>query len=434
MALSLLSNQQTNEVLFGGAAGGGKSFIGCLWTILMALKYPGTRWLIGRAKLKTLRQTTLKTWFEVANKFCGLRKGENYEYNQSLHEIYLGDSTIILKDLFYYPSDPEFDELGSLEITGAFIDEGSQITSKAKDIVKSRIRYRLEEYNLIPKILITSNPHKGYLYTEFYKPAADGTLPSYRAFVKSLVTDNPHISPHYITSLQQLDKTSQERLLHGNWEYDDDPAKLMDYDNICDIFTNDFILEKAESDNEKKYITADIARFGSDKTTIFVWQGMAVIDMHVVAKGGVDESVELIKSYANAHDIPMSRVCVDEDGVGGGVVDYLRCKGFVNNSTPVKVKAQKQNFVNLKSQCYYKLSELVNAGEVFVSCDDKTIQSQLTEELEIVKQKDMDKDGKLAIIPKEQMKALIGRSPDYADTLMMRCIFLLARKSVRAYA
>lgn len=37
----------------------------------------------------------------------------------------------------------------------------------------------------------------------------------------------------------------------------------------------------------------------------------------------------------------------------------------------------------------------------------------------------MDKDGKKQVIPKDKVKELLGRSPDYSDMLMMRCWFEL---------
>jgi len=119
----------------------------------------------------------------------------------------------------------------------------------------------------------------------------------------------------------------------------------------------------------------------------------------------------------------MSSVVVDEDGIGGGVKDILRCQGFVNNSTPMKVEGEKENFSNLKSQCYFKLADKVRDNEVYIK--DTSIQEVLIQELEQIKQKDMDKDGKKSIIPKDKIKELIGRSPDYADMLMMRVYFEL---------
>ena len=58
-ALDTLENNETNVLLFGGGAGGGKSLLGCYWILKNCFKYPKTRWLIGRAKLHTLKSTTL---------------------------------------------------------------------------------------------------------------------------------------------------------------------------------------------------------------------------------------------------------------------------------------------------------------------------------------------------------------------------------------
>ena len=64
-AIDYLEDDVTNEVEYGGGAGGGKSIVGCYWQLKMRLKYPGTRGLIGRASLKTLKETTLNSFFEV---------------------------------------------------------------------------------------------------------------------------------------------------------------------------------------------------------------------------------------------------------------------------------------------------------------------------------------------------------------------------------
>ena len=81
----------------------------------MCQKYAGTRWLMGRANLKTLKETTLNTFFELST---ALNIGAEYNYNAQSNIIYFNNgSEIILKDLFLYPSDPNYDSLGSLEIS-----------------------------------------------------------------------------------------------------------------------------------------------------------------------------------------------------------------------------------------------------------------------------------------------------------------------------
>lgn len=420
-ALDYLEDKVTNELLFGGGAGGGKSALGCYFQLKQRMRYPQTRGLIGRASLKTIKETTLVTAFEIAH-MQGLRSGQHYKYNGQSNQIeFKNGSVILLKDLFAYPSDPNFDELGSLEITDAFIDEANQTVEKAKNIVKSRIRYKLDVYNLIPKTMYGCNPAKNWTYSEFYKPNKEGKLPSNKKFIQSLIDDNPYISKHYRENLLGLDKNSIERLLRGNWEYDDDPAALIAYERILDCFTNSFIPAG------EGFITADIARFGSDKIVIGVWKGWRVKLYHY-AKLSITETAELIKKFANTNNIPMSRVIADEDGVGGGVVDILGCQGFVNNSVALDnpLTGEKENYNNLKSQCYYLLAKLINEAGLFIEEVDIETREQIVEELEQVKQFNMDKDGKKQIMPKDKVKELIGRSPDFSDTLMMRMWFNLA--------
>ncbi len=425
-AWGYLTDTQSTEVLFGGGAGGAKSFLGCCWLIVSCTKYPGTRWLMGRAVLKRLKETTLQTFFEVCH-LWGLIEGKDYKYN-SIEGIitFSNRSTILLKDLKLYPSDPNFDELGSLEITGAFVDEANQITSKAKNIVMSRIRYKLDENDLVPKMLYTCNPAKNWVYSDFYKPSRDGELSCDKKFVQALASDNPFISKHYIENLKKLDKNSRERLLNGNWEYDDDPSKLMDYDSICDIFTNHV------EPSDEKFISCDVARLGEDKTVICYWEGLKCVKIEMYAKTRVDETIDLLEKCREKYGVPMSHVVIDEDGVGGGVVDGLRgSKGFVNNSKAISPnKKNPVNYANLKTQCYFEFARLVNEGKICIGDVSVDVKEKIIEELEQVKQNNIDKDAKISLVSKETIKQSIGRSPDVTDALMMRMYFEIKKQPI----
>ena len=410
--LKYLFNDKTKEVLFGGAAGGGKSWVGVSYLILMATKYPKTRYLMGRSKLDALKKTTLNTFFEVCTAW-NLKAIEDYTFNGSSNVItFYNGSEIILKDLFLYPSDRNFDSLGSLEITAAFIDEANQITEKAKNVVASRLRYKLDENGLIPKMLMTCNPAKNWVYSEYYRPAKDKTIKPYRKFIQSLVGDNTYISKHYEKQLFELDELSKQRLLYGNWEYDVSNDNLIEYDAILSLFNQQGI----EGD---KYITCDVARFGADKTVIMYWQGLHLRYVRTLLKSAVNDVVDEIKKLQQENQVNLTNIIVDEDGVGGGVKDYLRCKGFVNNSRALK----NENYQNLKTQCYYKLADLINKGQIGISCSDVNVKNYIIEECEQVRTKDADKDNKLQIIQKDTVKGILGRSPDYSDALAMRMYY-----------
>lgn len=379
--------------------------------------------MIGRSELKNLKRTTLNSFFEVCQK-QNIKAGIHFNYNanDSIINIING-SQIILSDLFTYPSDPEFDGLGSLEITGAFVDEAPQISEKARNIVKSRIRYKLKDFNLIPKLLMCGNPSKNWAYNDFYKPAVNGSLRPDRQFVPAFVSDNPEISAHYVESLNRLDEASRQRLLLGNWEYDDDPSALINYDRILDCFTNDFV------SGGTKYITADIARFGDDKTVICVWDGWRV-KLFTYHGKSVTEVADIIRKLQQRFGVANSDTIADEDGIGGGVVDILACKGFLNNGRPIENKTtlKPENYNHLKSQCYFNLAERINNKGLYIECEDVDIKAKIIQELEMVKQNNMDKDGKKSVLPKDKVKESIGRSPDYSDALMMREFFELKPK------
>lgn len=411
-AIEYLFDNKTTEVLFGGAAGGGKSWVGCSWLILMCLKYPKTRYLMGRSKLDSLKKTTLNTFFEVCEAW-DIKAGKHYNFNAGSNIIsFYNKSEIMLKDLFLYPSDRNFDNLGSLEITGAFIDEANQITEKAKNIVASRMRYKLDENGLIPKMLMTCNPAKNWVYSQYYRPAKDGNQKPHRQFIQSLVDDNEYISKYYKTQLLTLDELSKQRLLFGNWEYDATNDSLINYDSIINLFGSKGIAGQ-------KYISCDVARFGSDKTVILYWEGLHIKKIKTILKSAINDVVDAVKIMQQENQVPLRNIIIDEDGVGGGAKDYLRCIGFVNNSRPIK----KENYQNLKTQCYYKLADLINKGQIGINCENVNIKNHIIEELEQVRMKDADKDNKLQIISKDTVKDIIGRSPDYADALAMRMYY-----------
>lgn len=105
LAIEYLFDDKTTEILFGGAAGGGKSWVGCAWLIMMCIKYPKTRYLMGRSKLDSLKKTTFNTFLEVCNEW-GLIANKHYNFNGSSNIItFYNKSEILLKDLFLYPSD-----------------------------------------------------------------------------------------------------------------------------------------------------------------------------------------------------------------------------------------------------------------------------------------------------------------------------------------
>lgn len=412
-AWKYLTDDKTNIVLFGGSAGGGKSWLGCLWITTLCLQYKGIRCLIGRTVLTQLKLTTLNTLFDLLNNM-GLKSGEHYIFNgQSNVLTFYNKSEIIFKDLEDKPSDMNKDSLGSLEITAAFVDEAAQISQLTYSIIKSRIRYKLTEYNLIPKILMTCNPAQNWLKREFYTPYIQETLEDNKVFIPSLPLDNPHLPETYIQMLKELPPIQRKRLLEGDWNYTEENDSLFDFDSISNS-----VYKIIPSETEKKYMTVDVARFGDDRSVVMIWVGLVLVECHVYRKLSTTELSTEIRSLMVSNKIHPQQVIVDSDGVGGGVADIIRGTNFINNSSPL----HDQNFSNLKSQCYFKLSQLFKEGKISLNLLEPSTIDDLTQELLAVKIKDIDKDKKVSVQSKDEMKKVLGKSPDLSDCLMMRML------------
>jgi hypothetical protein len=416
-ALRILTENDFVEFLYGGAAGGAKSWTGCSWLAFMCLAYSGTKWFIGRESLKRLRESTLITFFKVCSKY-GIRRDIDFKYNGQDHFIeFANGSRIDLLDLRYLPSDHLYERYGSTEYTGGWIEEGGEVNFGAYDTLKTRIgRHLNDKYNILRKLFISCNPKKNWMFTTFYKPDKDGTLPDYMVYLACLVQENPFIERDYIKALESTsDKVKKERLLKGNWEYDDNPNAMCSYDAILAIFGNDLALK-----TPKRYLTADIARFGSDKARIIVWEGYTVIEYICFDISKTTDIQNAITHLRQKHKIPKYRCIADEDGVGGGVVDNCDIQGFVNNSRAFN----DENYQNLQAQCGYKIADHINEGHVGFEADISEEEKELiTIELEQLQTWDVDSDGKLKIKPKEQIKIDIGHSPDWRDVFLMRAYF-----------
>jgi len=417
-ALNLLAiDNDCRQLLYGGGVGGGKSFLGCDWQIKRRLKYPNTRGLIGRSELKKLRLSTMATFFELCATH-GLLPDKHWTYNGQDHVIkFFNGSQIILMDLADLPSDPEFQRFGSIELTDAFVDEAGEVSQKCIDILSSRLRYKL--INDKPKLLMTCNPHKGWLYNEFFDAQRNGTIRKDRRFIQALPTDNPHVSEVYLESLQMLPIIDRKRLLEGDWDYDETKDRIYEYDDLLRCF------RMPSTISQDKFITADIARMGNDRTVIVLWNGLHAEKFIVLKHKPINEVVDTIRQLSESNGVRLSNVLCDEDGIGGGVVDFMKCKGFLNGS-----KAVRDNYMNLKADCYFKLGELITTNAITF---ESTHKDTIVKELEMIRREKIDSDGKLRVTNKETLQKKYGISPDFADAIMMRAFYEL-KKNFGKYA
>lgn len=428
-------DDSVHDILYGGAKGGGKSVLGAGLIFADALIYDQTKYFIARRRLIDLRLHTIPTIHQVFKVVFGLVFDKYCTYNAQDHIFNLRNgSTVLLLACDDIPSDPLFERFGSMQMTRGWSEEAGEIPEAADaNLALSIGRWMNKEYKLVSKHLRTANPKKGYLKRDFVDPWKQGLIAPARRFIPALATDNPYLTPEYVEKLKnEKDKLRRQRLYEGNWDYDDDLDSLISFDALSDSFSTKVKL------NGENYMIVDVARLGQDSTVISFWHGIQLYKTVRYTKQTIDMTIQKIKDHAAAENIPYSHILIDEDGIGGGVVDHLfGVKGFTSNSAPVSSAAQirerqsklshelvpKTVFANLKAQCGWKLAELINERKIALLEDERT---EIIEDLtSILRDRKPDDEGKKQLRAKEDVKIELGRSPDMGDTILMRMYFEL---------
>lgn len=421
IALNALENNFTTELLYGGGARSGKSWLLSFWQIMRRLAYPESAGLIARNEFSKLQQTTMLTFFKVA-KWLKLVPKVDYTYNGQTHVVeFSNGSRIFFTEIKYLPSDPEFDRLGSYDLTDCCLDEAQQIHPKAVSVLKGRFSVlRGKGWRTIPKALYTCNPARNWIYSDFVKPSRENTMKLFRMFVPALVTDNPTVSKEYIENLQRADKVTVERLLNGNFDYDDDPSVLTDFDAVCDMFTNDHV--QPTKDN---YISTDLAMQGRDRFVVISWQGLVgtiSIDINNITGKEIESKLNELKILKK---VPNSSIVADSDGLGNYLSSYIKnIKEFRGGTS-----ARDKKYFNLKSECGFKLAELINERKIKIICSPQQRELLIEECLASLKRENIDNDlMRLKLLSKSVVKDSLRRSPDLFDALLMRVYFEIYKK------
>ena len=202
------------------------SYLGSAWIVSSCIRYPNIRAVIGRKTLTSLKESTFNTVKTILKKW-GLKEGENYKINNLDHIVtFWNDSVILLKEMRELPGDVNYERFGSSEYTIAFIDEVSEITERAIEVLFSRLRWKVHETFKTPRMLMSTNPCITWVRSRFVQDDDGNPVLCNEGefYVPFTVYDNPDVQFRmtYEAALNKIkDKATRERLLYGNWDFVD---------------------------------------------------------------------------------------------------------------------------------------------------------------------------------------------------------------------
>ncbi|MFI3167175.1 MAG: terminase family protein [Bacillota bacterium] len=204
------------ETLFGGAAGGGKSYAQIVDSLVFAIKYPKSKQILLRRTLVELEKSLLRTAIDVYPK--GI-----YIYRESKHSFEFVNGSII--DFGYIGQESDVWKYQSTEYDIVRFDELTHFSESMYLYMLSRVRGA----NDFPKgVKSTTNPGgvgHDFVRKRFVDIGEWGKLQKFetgnRIFIPSLVFENKFLmdkDPDYVKRLENLSQKDKQALLYGNWD------------------------------------------------------------------------------------------------------------------------------------------------------------------------------------------------------------------------
>lgn len=252
----LFHASECDEVLYGGAAGGGKSYAICWDAFLRCMTYPGTHAYLFRRTIPELEMTLVRTMLSIVPKALG-------KYTAGTHEMKFVNGSVAHFCFLQNEGDGLLRYQGA-EIHWLYFDELTHFTKAMYDYLRTRLRAE-KRLGIVPCVRCASNPggpghawvkarfvdstHGGREVREIVvESSVLGTKAVRRvAYIPARPTDNPHITKDYIVELEQKPEALRRALLMGEWdafdgqafpEFTDDPAHYRDglYTHVIEPF------------------------------------------------------------------------------------------------------------------------------------------------------------------------------------------------------
>ena len=388
----LLNSQYRNKLYYGGRAGGKSfAFADCLL-------------LLGRsdklfvACVREVQNSIKDSVYKLLKDRAEHYEFDDYRFYEDRIENVITGTRFVFKGL----KDQNKQNIKSLEgVDICWIEEGQAISKDSWDVLNPTIRKKgsqiwvrmnREEENDPIWVAVASNPdEKTYICKVNYY-------------------DNPYCPDEIKYLAERCKEQDYDDYLHI-WEGEpiqQGNTKLIGAKAVKAAFE-----PKMDGSTSPLVIGLDIARFGDDATVFCFRKGRWCFKFEEYTK---KDTVEIANIATNLiRELKPARLFLDDGGVGGGVYDMLKDRGFGEIVRGVNFGAKAiddERYANRRAEMWDAVREWLT-GNVQLPKDDK-----LLDDLCSVNKK-YDQKGRLQLESKDDVKKRLGRSPDKADALAL---------------
>jgi len=148
-------------------------------------------------------------------------------------------------------------------------------------------------------------------------------------------------------------------------------------------------------------------------------QNNILISLDIHEDKSIDQTADIVQMKIHEETIAADRVGIDGVGLGGGVVDILKRKGFnvidivSGQKAPELWQYSDFLFQNLRSMMWWAMRESLRKGEIKLAIDNELLVEDLT-----AAKYEIRGDKTIKVESKDEIKKRIGRSTDYGDAFV----------------
>lgn len=196
---------------YGGAAGGGKSFVSLAIIIMLCKFYPNSRWCVIRKSLTEIKLNTIPSFWKICpTNFVS-------QWNKSEFTMVFRNNSMIIFKGENINDDPELQWMDGLEVNGFLLEQAEELSAKTYDKCKLRAGRHVIDPMPPIKIILTLNPSQSWPRELIYKPYTEDKLQPPYCYVPAYISDNPHLPEQYVAGLKYLDSITYRRFVEGDW-------------------------------------------------------------------------------------------------------------------------------------------------------------------------------------------------------------------------
>ena len=424
-----LDDPAVDEVMYGGAKGGGKSVLACYWSWAtaneIAKKYVPHRrsdpipvGFMGRKIGKDFKETTLETW----KRFI---PHELYEIKGDPPVLIIRDRVKILTGGL--DRREEINKFNSAELAFYVIDQAEETEYDDVSVLSAASHNRLiiNGHCFPGKGLYTANPAQCWLKNDFILSPTKN-----RRFIQALPGDNEYLPAAYMRTLEDSFRHRPDLLkayLFGDWDAFEGESQV-----IKDLWMREaFLRTDKRWPFIRRYLSIDCARFGKDDTVILVMENSDILDKVIMPYCKTTDISGRAARLSHIHGD--CTVVVESTGadLGAGVIDELDDMGVetvqFNPSLPA---TRPDDFYSLRCEAWDNAAKIMCDGSmgenvVFTLTDHENPGESQRHGMDRITRGQLCspqyfwRSGKFVVEYKEETKKRLGNSPDHADAYVI---------------